>query len=244
MTDTTSTKTGAFIATWKDLVAVSRDTLILVLALLLVLFPNTFNSLLVNAGFDEGSIVGFKWKAKLVESDQALKDAQANSNDLATQNDKLLKTLSDIKASVSDLDIKRRVTDLEEMNQKLKVASTKVEASVQTTIASMAPLVEKAQLAQATGGAVQWGVVYGGDADVDSAKQEIGPVAKKFEIGNAAIYFRQNSYRSVAVTSDRTEAEQLLFKAKTHRRDAYIVNMAKWCPSPIQREDYLECAAH
>ncbi len=224
---------------WKDLVAVVRDTAILALGILLILFPTKFNDLLVNAGFEEGNVVGFKWKAKLVESDQALKEAQANITDLAAQNEKLTKALYDVQSKSIDSIEKQRLIELEEENKRLKITSARVEANIQTTIAGNAALVEKAQTSSST--IVKWGVVYGGDTDLASAQYETGSIAKKFELTNAAIYFRQGSFRSVAIASDRSEAEHLLFKAKNRRGDSYIVNVERWCPNISQKEGYVEC---
>lgn len=232
---------GSFLSTWKDLVALVRDTFLLALVVLLLAFPTTFNSLLVSAGFEEGSIVGFKWKAKLVESDQALKEAQANITDLTTQNEKLSKALADAQAKSNDPSEKLLLTEIEEENKKIKLASAKVEANVQVTIASSAALVEQAQTSSSA--IVQWGVVYGGDTDLAGAQYEVGTVAQQFGITNASIFFRQGSFRSVATASDRSEAEQLLFKAKSRRGDAYIVNMSKWCPRTAQKADYAECVS-
>jgi hypothetical protein len=230
---------GAYLTTWKDVVSLLRDTFLLVLVVLLLAFPTTFNDLLVNAGFEEGSIVGFKWKAKLVDSDQALKEAQANITDLTTQNETLSKALADAQARTNDPAEKLRLADFEQENKKIKQASEKVEANVQVTIASNAALVEKAQTATSTN--VQWGVVYGGDTNLDAAKHEVTAVAQKYGLTNASIFFRQASFRSVATASDRTEAEQLLFKAKTRRNDAYIVNLNKWCPRTVDKIEYAEC---
>lgn len=239
--DSSPDKQRTFMAIWKDLLALVRDTLLLALALLLLLFPKAFNQLLVNAGFEEGSLVGFTWKAKLVESDQALKEAQAALTDLTAQNEKLTAELAGAQANAPESIGKERLTELEAMNTRLKAASAKVEANVQTTIADNAAFVEKAQSLSSTG--LRWGVVYGGDTDLASAQHETGPIAGKFALTNAAVYYRQRSFRSVAIAADRSEAEQLLYKAKTRRSDAYIVNMDRWCPNGIQKEGYIECVS-
>ena len=70
------------LSTGKDLVSLLRDGSLLVLAILLILFPSTLSAILVKAGFVEGSVAGFKWKANLVASDAALKEAQATITDL------------------------------------------------------------------------------------------------------------------------------------------------------------------
>jgi hypothetical protein len=58
---------------------------------------------------------------------------------------------------------------------------------------------------------------------------------------NAASYHRQNYYRSVATTTDRVDAEQLLQKAKQRTKEAYIVNMDSWCPGKEERDGFFEC---
>ncbi len=228
-----------FLNTWKDVVAVLRDTFLLALVVLLLAFPETFNGLLVNAGFEEGSIVGFKWKAKLVESDQALKEAQANITDLTTQNEKLSKELAGAQAKTNDPTEKIRLANLEEENKKLKRASVKVKASVQDTIDSSAALVEKAQTTMETN--AQWGVVYGGETNLKAVKNKALEAEQQQGITNTSIFYRQGSFRSVAIASNYLEAMQLLIKAKIHRSDAYIVNMSKWCPRTQQKDGYAEC---
>jgi hypothetical protein len=87
------------------------------------------------------------------------------------------------------------------------------------------------------------GVVYGGDQTLDAAKFEIQTIAPKLGLTNAAIYYRQVSYRSVATTTDGLQAEQLLLKAKERRKDSYIVNMSTWCRDAAQKNGYFECAS-
>jgi len=227
------------VTTGKDLVALLRDAALLVLAVLLLGWPVTFNTMMTRAGFEEGSIIGFKWKATLVESDQALKAAQATITDLKAQNEELTKVLAEVEKGVSDSALKDQIAKLEADNTRLKVTSSKVAASVEATIALNAPLVEKAQASLSS--AITWGVVYGGDTTLEAAKYETETVASKLGIPNTAVYSRQGSFRSVAVLSDRSEAEQILYKAKQRRPDAYLVNMSTWCPHPVDKAGFLEC---
>ena len=223
---------------WKDAVALLRDLLLLVIGVLLVIWPAQFNSVLVRAGFEEGSVVGFKWRAKLEESDQALKDATAAITDLKQQNEKLTKALADAQAGIVDPAAKARLAELQQESQKLKESTDRVGAAARATIASNAPLVERAQQAM---GDTHWAVVYGGDTKLEDAKYEVTTIAKKLELPNASIYLRQGSYRSVAPAGSREEAEQVLSRAKTRRKDAYIVNLNKWCPNASRKGDYFEC---
>ncbi|HVT17780.1 MAG TPA: hypothetical protein VHQ90_16580 [Thermoanaerobaculia bacterium] len=132
------------IGTGKDLVALLRDLSVLILAVLLIAFPATFNSVLVKAGFEEGSLVGFKWKANLAESDNALKQAQATISDLQLKNDELVKTLAAINAKTTKPPSKELIVQLEHDNNQLKIASQRVQSSVAETISANAPLLEKA----------------------------------------------------------------------------------------------------
>ena len=75
--------------TGKDLVAMLRDAMLLLIAVLLIGWPQTINNILVEAGFEEGSFAGLKWKAKLTQSDETLLKAQATIADLIEQNEKL-----------------------------------------------------------------------------------------------------------------------------------------------------------
>jgi hypothetical protein len=132
------------ISVGKDLVSLLRDSAIFVLALLLIAFPIQFNSILVSAGFEEGSLVGFKWKAKLVESDKALKDAQASISDLQTKNDELVKALADTNAKLKDPTLVERVEKLQDENSRLREATRQVQTTVSNAIESNIPLVAKA----------------------------------------------------------------------------------------------------
>lgn len=134
----------AFVSLGKDLVSLLRDAAIFLLALLLIAFPGQLNSILVNAGFEEGSVVGFKWKSKLVESDKALKDAQVTISDLQAKNDELVKALEDTNAKLKDPKLMERAEKLQDENSKLKNATLQVQTTVSNAIESNIPLVAKA----------------------------------------------------------------------------------------------------
>lgn len=231
---------SALVAVGKDLVAMLRDAMLLLIALLLIGWPQTINGILVEAGFEEGSFAGLKWKAKLGESDDALLKAQAMIADLRDQNDRLGKVLGQIKPEVANSGVRADLAKLEELNAQLGSSAASVQDSLASSVAGNAPLVQKLQ--SAVGSAVIWGVVFGADSDLDAAKYETGTMAARLGLPNAAIYLRQGSYRSVATTTDRVQAEKLLGKARERRKDAYLVNMATWCPQASPRQGYFECS--
>src|SRR5205807_9823026 len=86
---------SSLIVVGKDVVTLLRDSALFLFALLLLVFPNAFNTILTKAGFDERSFAGFKWKGKLVNSDSALKEARASITELKSQLDKTSKALED-----------------------------------------------------------------------------------------------------------------------------------------------------
>jgi len=233
---------SSYVTIGKDAVTLLRDVAVFILVLLLLVLPETFNGLLRKAGFKEGNIAGFKWESTIIENDQALVRANSIVSELTTQNQNLSRLLGEATAKVDDADLKKEIGQIQDKNAALTAASSDVEASVQSTLAENAQLLE--QVGRGTDETAEWGVVYSGDADLDAAKYEIGTdVAGRYRLPNPSIFFRQGSYRSVSVVNSRTEAQQVLSKAKQRRRDAYIVNMRDWCPNSTPKEGYRECVS-
>ena len=138
------------VALAKDTFALLRDSLLFVFALLLLVFPSTFNGVLTKAGFEEGSFAGLKWRKGLRDTDIALKTAQDTITSLKIQNEKLLKGLTDAQARAGDAKQKEELARLNLEGQKTAEAATQVQASVKQTLETNEPLIEKSSLAQAT----------------------------------------------------------------------------------------------
>ena len=233
---------SSYVAVGKDAVSLLRDVVLFILAFLLLVLPETFNGLLTKAGFKEGSIAGFKWEATVKKNDEALIKANSIISELTNQNQNLTKLLEETQTNVSDTNLKQQISQIQDKNAALTAASSDVEASVQSTIAENAQFLKQAQ--HGNDETVQWGVVYSGDADLESAQYEVGPaVAGKYQLPNPSIFHRQGSYRSVSVVGSRTEAQQVLTRAKQRRADAYIVNLRDWCPSITPKEGYRVCGS-
>lgn len=141
------------ISVGKDLVSLFRDGALFALTALLVLFPSTFNTLLVNAGFEEGSLVGFKWKNKLVETNSALQDAQKTISSLQAKNDELVKALAEANSKTKDPASEKTLAKLEVENRQLKETTRQVQSAVSQTIQANIPLVEKVLGSAGTGSA-------------------------------------------------------------------------------------------
>jgi hypothetical protein len=133
------------IAVAKDAFALLRDFALFALAILLLVFPATFNSILTNAGFEEGSFAGLKWKRQFYDTDTALRTAQDTITSLQAQNADLLKALSESKATVPDSQRREDMAILESVNRATTEAAKRVQASVGATLAKNDLLVERAR---------------------------------------------------------------------------------------------------
>jgi hypothetical protein len=217
-----------------------RDAALLLVAVLLIGWSKTVNQILSDAGFEEGSIAGFKWKKNLVQSDRAVSTGLSAIHDLKLQNNALSTALSDLKSDTTNTELKEKIKNILQFNNEVVANVEKAQASLEANISANSALVQK--IHTSTGEEVTWGVVYGGDKSIVGAQDEIKK-APKLGLTNAAIYYRQGSYRSVATTGDRLVAEQLLTKAKGYHSDSYIVNMSTWCPNKTNKGDHFECSS-
>ncbi len=127
----------------KDLIALLRDGALFLLALLLVAFPARFNSILVDAGFKEGNLAGFKWQPSLVTSTNDLKEAQAKISELQRQNNEQAIALKEARAQVTDSALKQRIANLEENGNALQTSTQLVQSSVEKTIKTNLALLEQ-----------------------------------------------------------------------------------------------------
>lgn len=144
MTVQTASGFAGFITVGKDFVSLLRDGALVLLAILLVAFPAQFNEMLVDAGFEEGSIVGFKWKSKLVESHEALKKAQTTITALKEENDRLLAALGEARQQVNDRGLSRQIQTLENRNRVLRSSTSSVQTELSRTIEVNDPAVQQA----------------------------------------------------------------------------------------------------
>jgi len=225
------------VALGKDLVALLRDGALLVLAFLLIVLPVQFNTLLVKAGFKEGSVAGFKWEA-IIDTNDALLEAQATIASLQEQLEKTTQALAAAKTGDEDEALKASLAKLEEENRRLKTASAEVAANVRTTLASNVGIVEQAQSAVGTGDGMA--VIFGSDVSLDAARDEIARASRK-GIPGASVYLRNGYYASIAVAPDRSTAQEYLAIAKTFRPDAYVASMSSWCRNPKPGDGFVEC---
>lgn len=218
-----------------DFVKFLKELSIPFVIILIFFYPSTLNEVLVNAGFEEGSVAGFKWKTKLSESNDNIRDLKNQIEQLDKQNKSLLKTINETQATAkiySPIWVEKINTE----NAELQNKSDRVISQAKTFVNSSTDLLLKNK------SNASWGVVFSGDKDLQGALYEITTKAKQFNLTNPVIYFRDNSYRSVAVAKDNEDAKQLLEKARLKRADSYIINLTTWCNNPKQEKDYIRCS--
>jgi len=223
----------------KDLFALLRDGSLFVLAALLLFFPKSLNDVLTSAGFEEGSIVGFKWKARLVESNDALTSAKATIESLQAQLKQANDALAAATVAVPSGELRTRIESVERSGRQVEERSAGASAMVGSTISANAPLVERAQVA--TSGVSAQAVVMGSDRTLEAARDEVGR-ANRAGIANVSIYYRNGYFATIAVVDSRDRADEIVRIARSFRSDAYVARLSAWCVSPMAREGFTECA--
>jgi len=225
----------------KDITATARDAGLLLLGLLLIAFPSTFNGILVSAGFEEGSIAGMKWKSKLQNSDEALKVATGKIAELQRQlisNQELLKKAQ---SRIENPDLAAQVARVVDGNEAIGKSASAVQRSSEGVISANAAYVAKATTALNLGDK-GFAVVFGTDTSLESARYEVDVVAKKLGIPDAKIFFRNEGYVSASVAPTIDQANSTLALARKRRSDSYIVSIKTWCPSQKNEEYFTRCS--
>lgn len=222
----------------KDIIAMIKDILALLLLGFILIYPEKFKNYLISAGVTKVSWGGVEWQPQLSKADISLKDANLTIGTLSHRLDSSMNLLSRISESTSNESLKKEIDTLNNKNEKVLSETQIAQTAIKQTIKANAPIVNKVQDDLNEGG--KWGVVWSGDATLDGAAYEM-LYAKKNSIPNGAIYFRHGSYRSVAVMDSKTQANEILIKAKQRRADAYIVPMEVWCPVSNPKKGFLEC---
>jgi len=86
-----------------------------------------------------------------------------------------------------------------------------------------------------------FGVVFGSDVDLDSARAQINQYTPK-PFAKTRIYFREGKYRSVVLAHNEDEAESYYGIAKNLRYGTEsIKTMDTWCVNPKQGDGYWTC---
>jgi hypothetical protein len=234
-----------FLALGKDAVALSRDAVLILIFLLLVFIPEFVNNRLSEAGFEKGEFLGLTWKAQAKNNgdeaqklSQQLGDAQVQIARQAEQLKKNAAELSRLRSSPENTGSAVILEKLGRENADLASDAAKIDRAITAQMQAATPVLRQAR--SILDGSKQWAIVMGGDRNIEAASYEI-KWAKRSGLTNAIIYYKQGSYRSVAVLDRGAAIEPALQIARQRRSDAYVVDLARWCSSPVQRSEYFEC---
>jgi hypothetical protein len=99
----------------KNLLSVVKDSILLVLFLLLLFFPGMLNSILERAGFTEGSIMGFTWKEKALQSKEVADSSQQIANQATLQVEQMQVQLDNLSRKLSTLSTPANNSQVSEM---------------------------------------------------------------------------------------------------------------------------------
>lgn len=234
MGDTRGSGASGRLGMAREATALARDLLVALLVLVVVVKPAMLKSWLSALGVSKATIFGVEL-------------TPGNEKELGEELDQLKQQRD---AAIFELNsVKMQVADARGEIERLKGGDPAVTAALSSIQVPAAPpssggfgagssWVESARQAIDSGG--RWAVVYSGDATLQGAQDEM-KWAKENKVRNAAIFHRQDSYRSVLLADSPEAADALLGTARKRRKDAYVVNMQSWCPSPSQQRGYQEC---
>ena len=231
MADIDKTK---IISNTKTIIEIIISSLTLIIVCLFLFSPKSFNTILTDAGFEEGSVVGFKWKNKLLETDQVVKDLKQQNASLVKQNEELLTAINKSQKTNNTYNIDW-LKDINDNNQNLLTKNTKLTTTAETIITENNTLLINNKN-------IKYGIVFSGDSNLPEALYEVTTQAKRFNLPDSKIFYRNNSYRSVSIVNDSDEAKDVLYRAKQKRSDSYLINLNTWCKNPVEKDNYIVCS--
>jgi septal ring factor EnvC (AmiA/AmiB activator) len=121
----------------KDVFALVRETMVVVVLVVFLAAPEHVNSLLVKAGFTEGSIGGFKWEKLRDQAEKANADAATAGKTIAQVEEELKATrsqLDELSRKVQDPAVK---TDIQDLSAQIRMSEQKTAVADDTLKSSV-----------------------------------------------------------------------------------------------------------
>ena len=240
-----------WVALGKDLVALLRDAMLVFVFLLLILNPSFISGRLAAAGFEEGTIAGFKWKNRattfgkeLQNLTEELKDARDVIARQAATIEQNQQTLARLQAAATNPAVKERLAQLGQVNDRAKALSVQARADLGATLSQAAPVIAQAQ--QVIDPGAEWAVVFSGDRKLAEAQYEIAR-ARRAGLSDPTLLLRKGVYRGIVPVASRDQADAVLAQVRQlqadarRRQDAYLVNLASWCPKQEHAGAAIRC---
>ena len=85
----------------KDALTVIRDSILILLFIILLLFPSGINSILIKAGFTKGNILGFDWEKQIQASRDSLTQANNKVEEVKNQLNYVIPQLESLQKNVA-----------------------------------------------------------------------------------------------------------------------------------------------
>ena len=249
----------------------AAKSIIIILAILLVIFGHRYVDIILNkynvTKLDFGGVTIDRGKAieslaanadKLPQAQAALQKSANDLRQLQSKHEQAVQALEQTRAALTIAQQQLAQGGATEssrlaISRASQAASATIADARNTRAATQAAVQTVEQAAQSTqvavrelprpaGGTAGFAVVFGGDNDLASARDEVRRANGRGI--DATIFLRQKSYRSVSLYPSRQLAEQAIGPIRRLSRNAagaYIVNLRSWCPSPESRDGYSDC---
>jgi hypothetical protein len=162
------------LAVAKDIFNLLRDASLFVIVVMLLVFPKSFNTILTNAGFEEGRFLELKWKAQLISTNTDVQIANETIGKLNSINSDLRRALSQQSGAGGN----KETVDLTAESQRVSEQVEKVQNSLALTLQNNAPLVERAIQSQAASEPT-WVVVVANVANKGDAENFVHSASKQ-----------------------------------------------------------------
>jgi len=231
-----------FLVTARSVLALIRESSIIILIMVVLLWPDALQSVLKRAGFSELDLGFLKWQKEIEAAQQDAQDANQILDQVQKDITETKETIESIR-NVSSLDAETR-ENIDKLSMKLDKsynATSAARDNLQQNIAVQSKIINEYQkMAPVENG--PWAILVGADKDEESARVELNKFKRKgYE--NIQIYIKSGWYRTVIVFDNNEVANENLKTIKSSIESAYIVNLATWCPRSVEKEPGLifEC---
>lgn len=133
----------SFVGMSKDVVSLSRDAIILLVFVLLLLSPATINGVLVAAGFTEGSIAGFTWKKEIEAAEEKSKDAGQAFSKLEAQLLEFKEELKEVGQKTDDPEAKSAIVELDKKVESAQRNAQSANEAVKSSLLTQQQIIQQ-----------------------------------------------------------------------------------------------------
>nr|WP_295110887.1 hypothetical protein [uncultured Caulobacter sp.] len=231
-----------YVNTGKNLLALLRDFVLVIIFLMLLTAPGFVGKRLAEAGFTKGKFLGIEWESKAADFnklDTQLKDANLV---IAQQSEQLKKNAEILKQFAGDQPAKsKEILALSKKNEEVLATAKTANTAISSTIAKVAPIAEEAEKIVTTD--QQWAVVFSGNSNLEGGQYERQTSARLYGVAGSQVYYRAGSFRVATLINNRSDASAIIKKLRPRYPDAYVVNFKTWCPNSkaVEGKGYYAC---